>query len=275
MKYFILLLLFCISSSTLNAQSKYKDLSSQAIDYIERDSFEQAEVLLKQAMNLEPANPYNALLFTNLGLIQKRMGRYEQAIESYTLAINMAPEVIPVILDRAALYAELGMNDRAFYDYTKVLDLDVNNKEALLMRAYIYMLRRDYKLANTDFRNLLKLDSNHYNARLGLITLKQKEKNFKEALEDVNKMLLDYSQDAVLYVARADIEREMEYPDLAITDLDEAIRISPDLVDAYLLRGDIYLLQGKKSQAKSDFEKAVRLGVPYAQLSERINQCKK
>ena len=165
-KVYTLLVLLSFSSIML-AQSSYRELSEKAIDYIEKDSFMQAEVLLKEAMSLEPANPYNALLFTNLGYIQKRMEKYEQAIDSYTYAVNLAPTTLPILLDRAALYMELGMNDRAYYDYVKVLDIDKNNKEALLMRAYIHMIRRDYSLARADYKSLLDVDPNNYNAQIG------------------------------------------------------------------------------------------------------------
>ena len=93
-------------------------------------------------------------------------------------------------------------------------------------------------------------------------------------LEKMKKLILEYDNNAVWYVARADIEREMEHLDLALTDLDEAIRLDNSLIDAFLLRGDIYLVQGKKQQAKADFDRVLRLGVPMAQLVERFNQCK-
>ena len=67
---------------------------------------------------------------------------------------------------------------------------------------------------------------------------------------------------------------EMNHIDLALIDLDEAIKLDPSSIDAYLLRGDIYLLQGKKMLAKNDFDKAIRLGVPTSQLSERLSLCK-
>ena len=44
--------------------------------------------------------------------------------------------------------------------------------------------------------------------------------------------------------------------------------------DAYLLRGNIYLAQKKKGLAKADFEKAISLGVPPADLHEQLRQCK-
>ena len=106
------------------------------------------------------------------------------------------------------------------------------------------------------------------------MTVEQSGERYKEAGEDIDRMIIEYPEDAELYIARADVEREMGHIDLALTDLDEAIKLSPSSINAYLLRGDIYLIQGKKMLAKADFEKALRLGVPSAQLVERLNQCK-
>ena len=80
--------------------------------------------------------------------------------------------------------------------------------------------------------------------------------------------------DATLYIARADVEREMKHEDLALVDLEEAIRLDAASADAYLLRGNIYLAQKKKGLAKADFEKAISLGVPPADLHEQLKQCK-
>ena len=77
-----------------------------------------------------------------------------------------------------------------------------------------------------------------------------------------------------LYIARADVEREMKHEDLALVDLEEAIRLNPSSADAYLLRGNIYLTQKKKALAKMDFEKAISLGIPPADLHEQLKQCK-
>ena len=80
----------------------------------------------------------------------------------------------------------------------------------------------------------------------------------------------------VLFViyARADVERDMKHEDLALVDLEEAIRLDASSADAYLLRGNIYLVQKKKALAKSDFEKAISLGVPPADLHEQLKQCR-
>lgn len=268
-----LLLFLLFAPFVLKAQT-YQQLSEKAIEYIEKDSLRQAESALVQALKLEPKNEKNAMLFSNLGLVQRRLGKYGEALESYSFALNFAPLSVPILLDRAAIYLETGDDGRAYIDYCQVLDNDKHNKEALLMRAYLYSIRKDYPAARIDYNRLLELDPLNYSGRLGLATLSQKESKFKESLDIINKMIIEAPSDAVLYVARADVERDMKHVDLALVDLEEAIRLNPSLTDAYLLRGSIYLAQKKKKSAKKDFEKAISLGVPSADLHEQLKACK-
>ena len=166
---------------------------------------------------MEPANPHNALLFSNLGTIQRWQHRYEQALDSYTLALNIAPRAIPALMNRAALYLELGKDDLARIDYSLVLDIESDNQEALLMRAYIYMRQRNYNFAKSDYERLLKLAPRSYNGRLGLATLEQKEGKYEAATLDTEchdcskkgeeATRLTTQQYAVLYVARAGVEQ--------------------------------------------------------------------
>ena len=277
----IIALLFCFPVA-LSAQT-YQQLSEKAIECIEKDSFHRAEELLLQALKLEPKNAKNALLFSNLGLVQRRLGEYDKALESYSFALNFAPLAVPILLDRAAIYMETGRTDRAYTDYCRVLDEDKQNKEALLMRAYIYMRQRNYNFAKSDYERLLKLAPRSYNGRLGLATLEQKEGKYEAALSILNAMIaekggeatrLTTQQYAVLYVARAGVEQDMKHVDLAMMDLEEAIKLDASQTEAYLIRGQIYLSQKKKELAKRDFEKAISLGVPQGDLRDLLLQCK-
>lgn len=46
--------------------------------------------------------------FSNLGLVQRRLGEFDKALESYSFALNFAPLAVPILLDRAAIYMEMG-----------------------------------------------------------------------------------------------------------------------------------------------------------------------
>lgn len=282
MKKLIFQLLLSVVLSVPAFSQTYQELSGHAITCTEQDSLEQAKDYIRQALKLEPANPHNALLFSNLGTIYRRQRQYEQALESYTFGLNIAPRAVPILLNRAAIYLELGRDELAQADYSLVLDLEKDNEEALLMRAYIYMQRREYKMARADYERLLKLTPESYNARLGLATLEQKEGKYEAALSVLNDMIagknglsqLTPSQHAVLYVARAGVEKDLQHIDMALIDLEEALRLDVSQTEAYLIRGEIYLSQKKKEQAKRDFEKAISLGVPQADLRALLQQCK-
>lgn len=283
MKKFILSFLVWGAVGIPAFSQTYEELSERAVTATEQDSLAQAEKYIMEALKLDPANPHNALLFSNLGTIQRRQRQYDEALESYTMALNIAPRTVPILMNRAALYLELGKDELARMDYALALDLEADNQEALLMRAYIYKQKRDYKAARSDYERLLKLNPQSYNGRLGLAMLEQKEGKNEEALSVLNKMIADKAdgatqitapQYAVLYVARAGVEKDMQHLDLALIDLEEAIELDPSQSEAYLMRGQIYLSQKKKELAKRDFEKAVTLGVPQGDVRELLQQCK-
>ena len=122
MKYIVWILCVWVLSLPLQAQS-YNDVVEQAMDCVKKDSLVQAERLFRQALKMEPDNARNALLFSNLGTVQKRMGKTDEAIESYTLALNIIPYSTTMLLNRAALYLEKDLTQKAYLDYCNVIDL--------------------------------------------------------------------------------------------------------------------------------------------------------
>ena len=268
-----LVFIFTLFFSVLKAQS-YTEIALKSVEALEQQKYDEAEQLIRQALALEPANVKNALLFSNLGLIQRNQEKYDDAIESYTFALNLIPYSIPVLLNRAAIYLELGEVKKSYVDYCLIIDLDSENIEALLIRAYINTIRRDYIAARIDYKKILSLDENHYNAQLGLATLLQTEKKYKEATEQLTQMITQHPQDALLLLARANVAFDMEQWDMALLDAEEAEKINPELADIFVLKGEIYIKIDKKHQAKTNLEQAILLGFPQVELSDLLKQCK-
>lgn len=271
----IILGLFCLIFSLQLSAQTYDEYISQAMDAIETDSLAKAEMFFKEALKLEPANIKNALLFSNLGTIQRRIGKKKEALEAYSLALNLTPYSITILLNRASLYLEMDMLDKAYLDYCNVIDLDAKNKEALQFRAYVYMRRRQYMEARLDYQRLLAEEPENKTARVGIAMVNQKDKRYREALEELNRLITDYPRDVSLLKARAELEVEMNSLELALLDLEEAVRITPNDADIYVMCGEIYLTQGKKREAYAAFEKAVELGIPRSMLQDQLKLSKK
>ena len=274
MKYIVLILMcFCFMSPS-KAQT-YDELIDKAMDAVEQDSLLLAENYFKEALRLEPANMRNSLLFSNLGTIQRRMGKKKEALESYSLALNKTPYSVTMLLNRASLFLEMNDLEKAYTDYCSVLDIDRENLEALMFRAYIYMKRRQYQDARLDYRSYLEIEPGNKTARLGMALVNQKDKRFHESLEDFNRLIVDYPDDASLLKARAELEIEMNSLDLALLDLENAAKLTKNDPEIYVMCGDIYLLQNKKREAYNAFEKAIELGIPRPELGERLKASKK
>ena len=273
MKRVQLLMVACFMGLQLFAQT-YDELINHAMDAIEKDSLYQAEGYLKKALQLEPANMRNALLFSNLGTVQRRMGRNKEALESYSLALNLTPYSITMLLNRASLYLEMDYLDKAYVDYCNVIDLDAKNTEALQFRAYIYMRRRQYQEAKNDYQSLLETLPDDKTARIGMAMVNQKMQRYREALEEFNRLIVDYPKDVSLLKARVELEVDMNTLDLALLDLENAVRMAPNDAELYVMCGEIYLAQGRKREAYVAFEKAVELGIPRPQLQDQLEASK-
>lgn len=274
MKRIVYILLLCCSCFQLSAQT-YDELITRAMDAVEKDSLYQAERLFKEALRLEPSNMRNALLFSNLGTIQRRMGKNDDAVESYSLALNLTPYSVTMLLNRASLYLEMDYLDKAYVDYCNVIDLDDKNQEALRFRAYIYMRRRQYQDARNDFQRLLEAIPGEKTARIGMAMANQKLNRHRESLEEFNRLIVDYPKDASLLKARAELEIVMNSLEMALLDLENAAKLDPNDADIYIMCGEIYLAQGKKREAYAVFEKAIELGVPRPLLEDRLKESKK
>lgn len=255
-------------------ERRYDQLIGHALQAARKDSLKLSEHLFKEALRMDPANMRNALLLTNLGTVQRRLGKVEEAIDSYTLSLNITPYSVVTLLNRASLYLSKNLYNKAYLDYCNVIDIDKDNIEALFYRAYIYMQRRDYGGARQDYNALLLLEPGHSTARLGRALLNQKEGKFREALEDFTRLVTDHPRDVTYLKARARLEAEMGKSEVALLDLEDAAKIDPDDAEIYVLCGDIYLSQKRKREAYVAYEKAVSLGVPRPELQDKIKASK-
>ena len=274
MKRVCLYIVAMLACCQLSAQT-YDELITRAMNAVERDSLYQAEAWFKKALQKEPANMRNALLFSNLGTIQRRMGKNKEALESYSLALNLTPYSVTMLLNRASLYLDMDYLDKAYMDYCNVIDLDAKNKEALQFRAYIYMRRRQYQDARNDYQSLLEVVPGDKTARIGMAMVNQKLQRYRESLEEFNRLIVDYPKDVSLLKARAELEVETNNLELALLDLESAAKLAPNDAEIYVMCGDIYTEQGRNREAYVAFEKAVELGIPRPELQDRLKASKK
>lgn len=272
MKKWILVSLILWASQFIYAQSQ-SQWAAKAYAYMEQDSLPQAEECFTHAIAALPTSRQNAMLYANLGTVQRRRGKMREAIASYTSALERAPLTVSILMDRATAYMALGNDDKAYTDLCNVMDKNPDHQEALYYRAFIYTNRREYAAARADYKRLLTLDPTHENGLLGLALLDQREGRLQAAELQLSQLVDRYPDNATYWQARANVLIEQKLFDLALLDLETAIALQPIDAHLYVARAELYLKMKRRTQAKQDLDRAVALGLSRIALGDLYKQC--
>lgn len=275
-KLFIAALAFILVQQFIAAQDKesatYESLVEQALNAARQDSIAQAEELFKQALRTSPHDHRNALIFANIGNLQERTGRNEEALQSYTFALNIVPRSVPILTSRADLYLSLGNFSKAIIDYDYIIEADPLNTHALKCKAFIHTKRREYAEAKSGYTRVLEISPEDYTALLSMVIICQETQKSAEAMSRITLLIEKFPDKAELYSIRADMEQNAQQPELALLDLDKAIALEPENKNYILARAYLHLENGNKYYAKRDFNRAIELGVPRASLKEELRK---
>lgn len=273
-KRFIFLTIFFISCGFghLSAQT-YEEWIQKSCDYFDKNDLVSAEEALKNAMREEPGNPANFALLCNLGTIQRRQGKKQEALVSYTAALSRHPKSVTILENRASLYTELGEIDKAINDYNALLIVDPEHQESLYARGLLYLAQKKYAAAEGDFDKILQLNEKSVLARMGYAILEKTRGNYDESERIYNYLIDKMPRDWILYEGRADLYFLMGKNARAMNDINHIFVESEPTASLYILRGKVKLAQYEKESAKNDFLKAQEMGYDQTIVNELLRMC--
>ena len=145
---------------------------------------------------------------------------------------------------------------------------------ALYFRAYCHSRQQHYDLAKVDYETFIQLDPSYLEAHLGLAHTLQKMGRKGETLDQLNRCVQLFPDEADAYAARAAYETEQQLYDVALFDWDEAIRLKPKNVEYAVSKVDVFLRQGRILDARLALDELVRQGTPRAALKEWFDRCR-
>lgn len=263
----LLVLFFLVAPFAVSAQS-YEEWVEKSYDYLDKNDLPAAEECLKSAMRLEPGNATNYALLSNLGTIQRRQGKFEEAILSYTTALSRHFNDKTILHNRASLYSELGETEKAIADYTVLLTYEEDNQEALYNRGLLYLHQKNFVMADADFDKLLATNEKSVRARMGYALLEKLQGNYEASERIYNYLIEELPNQWLLYEGRADLYFMMGKNARAMADINKLFVELEPTASHYVLRGKIRLAQYEKERAKQDFLKALEMGYDKAVIDE-------
>ncbi|MDR1335793.1 MAG: tetratricopeptide repeat protein [Tannerella sp.] len=251
----------------------YEEMIEKSYDFVDRNDLPAAEECLKAAMRLEPANRNNYALLTNLGTIQRRQGKSDDALVSYTAALNQQPKNEVILSNRAELYTEMNETEKALSDYQVLLSINPKNEDALFHRGLLYLGMQNLIPAEADFEKILDLNGETIQGRLGYALLEKVRKNYDNSETILNYLIGKRPEYWRLYEERAELYYLMNKNARAMADLNKVFAEEPDpSAELYVLRGRVKLAQYEKASAAIDFKKALSMGYDAETVETLLKQ---
>ena len=261
LKHIITIALVLVAALSVRADEKeYYNLAGKADQAIKDGKWEEAESYLRQAMRLDPANPSNVLLLSNLGMVQHYDGRDDDAIATLSDAHIMTPNSVTVLLNRAKVLTSLGYEDRAMSDYSRVISLDSTLVEPRFYRSMMLLGRGDTINARNDIDTLQAMAPSDRLTHVATASLLIHNGDYAEAIPHLSTAI-ELHPDPSYYSSRALCFLLTDNPGAAAEDIGRGLQLDPTDGELYLLRAMLNKMRYRPDDAKADGEKAIKFGV--------------
>ena len=254
--------------------STYDGWITASFDALDEDNNQRAEQCLKNAMRLEPANPQNGLLFVNLGTIQRRLGKLQDAEISYTCAISLLDENTVAYSTRASLYAEIEQYQKAIDDYSVVISRNPEDEDALYERALCRLMNNDTIGARLDLETIDKFNPKSAKSRLGMAMVYKAMGENAMAVELYDALIKANPKSWSLLRDRAEVYFFSKRLGAAMLDIDKSIQMNGRDPLSYCLRAKIRWAKGDREYARRDLNRAIELGLPQSAAADLIEKMK-
>lgn len=257
---FVVAAMLGTTATFADEESLYMREVDEADKALNGENWAAAETHLLNALRAEPANPLNTMLFSNLGVARHRMGNDSLALEVLNIAAERAPQSVKVLSNRAMVLYSMKRIDEAYKDYGRILEVDSTDVDALAKHGTLAIGLG--KLAETrhDADVLGRIapdDERTYNVQAGLAIA---EGNFDKATEVYGALIEKYPS-AYYYQMRSNFYMFTGHQNEALSDINEAIRLSPNDGELYKQRAMLYNIRGQLKDAQEDARRAIDLGV--------------
>lgn len=199
-------------------------------------------------------------------------GKFQSALELYSLAIKTNPNDAEAFNGRAATYKALNQLDQAVADFSQAIRLSPTSATFLTNRGVVFKTQQLYDKAISDFNRALELDPRYALAYYCRGNLFGQQNNLKRAIEDLTRAVELDPQNPKPLDSRGFANALEGRDQQAIADFDRALALDNTLHGCLNRRGLSYLKLAQYAQALADFERALVLAPGNAEYERNRAQ---
>lgn len=241
---------------------------SHIADGIKQGRYGQA---IKIAKNIIAKEPRNIEAHYLLGQAYEHDGKTELALMEYKIVNNISDfkgycQEIPFRKAVAKLYEQFDFPEEALKEYLMLMQLEPENPEIYYKAGVLFEEREKYRQAGHYFKKAIDLDPGHSNAHFHLGILLYGAKRFTDAQSIFNKAIkLDPDNHKInFYLGK--IQKQVKDFAGAITYFEKSQKDPEYKIKSIVEKGLCYITSGNIDKARTELERAVKLGEDSSSL---------
>ena len=224
--------------------------------------YQSAVTIIGQAIEI---NPNVESYYSNLSLALQELKEFDEAVASCDKAITLKPDYAEAYSNRGNALKELKQLGAAVSSYNKAIHLKPEYVDAYFNRGNTLLELKQFDAALADYLKAIYLKPNFAKAFVNLGATFKELKQFDAAVENYKKALALKHDDAEVYSNLSAALKELKQFEAAVASCDKAITLKPDLAHAYINRGTAYQGLLQFDAAVVDYDKAIALKPDFAE----------
>ena len=239
---------------------------------------EKFEEAYKEAKKLLTQDPKSLFAIKVSVAALKALDRLDEAIALITEKLEVVPDPLVLLSDRADLYLDkhakkeegdpkdksTELLDKAIADLSKIVETDPRNGQALMNRCRAYLQKKEFDKAEQDIEDVLSIQPNQPGALYFRSLIAANQKRLGDAISDLQQVVRLIPDNAEFLLQLGSYYQMDDRPKKAIQVADQIIKSTDERwaevkTRAYRLRGDAGLGVGEHREAIADFEDAIKL----------------
>ena len=241
-------------------------LIDQSEKALSEQKYEEAALRLIEAMSVEPKNPLNVALMSNLGMIYYYNEQDSLALATLDEAVRRSPNMIGAHEHRARVLLGMGRDDEAYDEYTAIIEIDSLNTDARYYHGMMALYGGKLDVAQRDFALMSRVVPLSRRTILANSTLYAMTGRNLEAASGFRK-LIEIEKMPEYYAQLAGCLIEMDNLNEASKVLGDGIALFPNDAELYFYRAKLNHLRYQPEEAHSDARRAIELGADPAHVA--------
>jgi tetratricopeptide (TPR) repeat protein len=206
-------------------------------------------------------SPENGAVYNNRGNALMDLGHPEEAVKDFDRAIALSPNYGAAHNNRGNAHVALGQYDLAFQDFRKAVELMPRSAIPFNGRGKAHAMLKRYHAAVRDLGRAISINPKYVAAYQHRADAYLALGMYREAIADATQAISLEAEkpqpEMLLLRGRAQAGEKKLNP--ALEDLNKAIELKPELVDAYVERGIVFIQARRFDDAIGDLNRAIEL----------------